>query len=95
MRNLLSEMSLVEALKNEGEGIGYEDIVRGVAFRFSFYSGYKDADSNWYLTERLLQDSEWRQLITQAAEIFSHKKNEPDFCDHIRSERVREYYKTL
>ena len=95
MKGLLSEGSLLDALRNEGGGIGYEDIVREISFRLSFYSGKKTAEENWYLTECLLQNSEWRQLITQAANIYAQKKTDPKFCEHIRSERVQEYYKNL
>jgi len=93
MKNLLSEESFMSALRNENGNVCYEELVREIAYLLSFYSGHKTAEDNWYLTERLLQNSEWRQMITQAAEIYAEQKGDPDFFDHIRSERVREYYK--
>jgi len=95
MKNLRSTDALTDALRNTNEAVKYEDIVRELAFRLSFYSGQKTDDDNWYLAERLLQNSEWRLLITQAADIYAQKKSDPEFCDHIRSERVQEYYKSL
>ena len=93
MKNLLNEDSFMVALRNENGNVGYEELVREIAYLLSFYSSRQTAEDNWYMAERLIQNSEWRQMITQSAEIYAQKKSDPDFCDHIRSERVQEYYK--
>jgi len=90
-RGLFNEDALTNAL-NDG-GTGYEEIIREIAYRLSFHSGEKTAEENWYLTERLLHKSEWRQMIIQTAEIYAQKKHDPEFFDHIRSERVKERYR--
>jgi len=95
MKGILCEDAFMEALRNENALISYEELVREIAYLLSFYSGQKSAEDNWYISERLLLNSEWRQMITQAAEIYAQKKDDPDFFDHIRSERVREYYKNI
>lgn len=90
--NVLTDDGLTQMLRN---AVGYEDFVREIAYRLSFYSGGKDAETNWYSTEQLLRNSEWRRAIIRAAEIYSLKKDEPGFLNHVRSEKVREYYRKL
>jgi hypothetical protein len=70
----------------------YIHFLRHVAFRIYIYTGQPDANTNWFITERLLVNPEWVAALVGMASIYKSEKTNEDFIRGVRSDNVRAYY---
>ncbi len=72
--------------------LSYINFIRHIAFRVFFYTANPDSLLNWFTAERLLNNAEWCEAITNVADIYNKSKSETDFKNAIRSSSIKTYY---
>lgn len=79
---------LLSINKNDRE---YKTFLRHISYRLHLYTGIQDDCYNWYATERLLENNDWREaIIFLAGSMKSLRDGESDFS--IKSPSVKSYY---
>lgn len=73
----------------------YIDFVRNISYRVFLYTRCTDTVHNWLLTERLLDNCEWKNSIVLAAMIYNNINCDLNLIRCIRNENIRNYYKDL
>jgi len=89
---IYSEYSLENILNKGKYSKYYIDFVRNIAFRIYLFTGNDDSEANWYMAEKLLKNTEWKDAIIDAANIYDNINNEKDVIKTIMSENIRKYY---
>jgi hypothetical protein len=67
---ILSPDRVVSILRLGIYDLGYINFVRHIAYRIYIHTENEDSLANWFVAERLLSNAEWRQAVTDMANIF-------------------------
>ena len=70
----------------------YIGFVRHIAFRIYIYTGNCHAETNWFTAEKLLDNNEWCESVTQIAKIYFENKHNFESLTGVRSEKVKQNY---
>jgi len=73
----------------------YRSFIRHIAYRLHLYTGIQDDGFNWQVSERLVDNREWREAIVFLASGMNALRdgNAPVDGYRILSPTVKEYYK--
>ena len=72
----------------------YRAFIRHISYRLHLYTGIIDDSFNWQVTEKLLDNVEWREsIIALAAGLSTMRRGESPQDDYqLQSPVIKEYY---
>jgi len=77
--DILTDTQFEAIVRLNEHDLGYIQFVRHIAYRIYVYTGNSDALFNWYTTENLLGNMEWRQALVGMASFYSKQKIDKGF----------------
>lgn len=86
----LETINQIIALGKESEK--YIEFLRDISYKIFSYTGNIDHIKNWFLSERLLDNEEWKNAVVTIASIYRESKGDSEVIKTIRSETVRDFY---
>lgn len=95
--NVITINALDEIISKRNED-GYREFIRLLSYRIHKYTGELSTVKNWFTTEKLINNSEWKNAVISAAEILrscrdlSSNPECRNIIKSIRSEQIRNYY---
>lgn len=93
--NITEEEDMLSILRNGRYSMEYIDFMRNISYRIYYYTGQKMPAGNWFFSETIMSNSEWRLHISKLAKLFRKGKHDADFVACLHNEKIKEYYSTF
>ena len=87
------DVRMVDGIKQMGHGSeGYVWFVRHIAYRMYIHTNNPNDLDNWFLSERVLEISDWIENVIAMAEMLS--RDSENAAQHVRSDSIRSFYES-
>lgn len=93
--NIVTDEDLQSILNLGRYSSTYVTFVRNISYRIFLYTHCKDTMRNWLLTEKLLENYEWKNSVVTAAMVYNNIRCDLNLIKCIRCESIRNYYKDI
>ncbi len=91
-QNIITIEDLRNIIKKGKKNLDYINFVRSLSYRIYLYTNNKDRAFNWFVSEKLLANSEWCAAMINVAAEFRASKGNPEALSGIRTEWIKNYY---
>ncbi len=92
---ILHEDSIINIKKRGMYDYSYINFIRNIAFRIYVYTNVVQKTTNWYVSERIVNNLECCKALITIAQIYNKEKANVNFITGLKSEKVRSFYNSI